>query len=329
MKHRKLGANGPTVSAVALGTMAMSGIYGPSDEAEAIATIHHAIDMGITLVDTAEAYGADGHNEKLVGRALRDRRDKVVLSTKVGGGPELGRGRPDYIRRAIDDSLRRLGVEHVDVYSLHRVDPTTPIEDSVGAMAELVAAGKARYLGLSEAGPDTIRRAHAVHPITSLQSEYSLWTRDLEAAVLPANRALGVGLMAYSPLGRGFLAGELHRAEDLAPNDRRREHPRFQGDNFRRNLELADALRALAAARGLTAGQMALAWLLHRGDDVVPLFGTRRRARIDENVAAVDVALTADELRRLDALFAPGAAAGARYPESAMRRVESGIPSSR
>jgi aryl-alcohol dehydrogenase-like predicted oxidoreductase len=329
MKYRMLGANGPRVSAVALGTMAMSGVYGPSDEAEAIAAIHRAIDLGITLIDTAEAYGTDGHNERLVGRALRGRRDKVVLSTKVGGGPALGLGRPDYIRRAIDASLARLGVDYVDVYSLHRVDPTTPIEDSVGAMAEAVAAGKTRYLGLSEAGPETIRRAHAVHSMTSLQTEYSLWTRDVETAVLPAIRALHVGLMAYSPLGRGFLAGELRRADDLPANDRRREHPRFQGDNFRRNLELADALRALAAARGVTSGQLALAWLLHRGEDVVPLFGARRGARVDENVAAVDVALTPQEIQRLDALFASGVAAGARYPESAMRRVEWGVPSTR
>ncbi len=312
MKSRQLGANGPRVSAVALGTMAMSGTYGPSDEMEAIAAIHHAIDVGITLIDTAEGYGVDGHNEKLVGRALRDRRDRVVLSTK------LRRGAPDYLRTAIDESLRRLQVAYVDVYSLHRLDPTTPIEDTMGAMAELVAAGKVRYVGLSEAGADTIRRAHAAYPVVSLQSEYSLWSRDLETAVLPTTRALGVGIMAYSPVGRGFLGGQVRAFDELAPNDRRRAHPRFQPDNLRRNLALTDALRELASARGATPGQLALAWLLSRGGDIIPLFGTRTRARIDENAAAVDLTLTDDELRRLDALFPPGIAAGARYPDGNM-----------
>ena len=288
MKSRQLGANGPRVSAVALGTMAMSGTYGPSDEMEAIAAIHHAIDVGITLIDTAEGYGVDGHNEKLVGRALQGRRDRVVLSTKVR------RGAPDYLRTALDASLRRLQVAHVDVYSLHRVDPTTPIEETMAAMAEFVAAGKVRYVGLSEAGPETIRRAHAVHPVASLQSEYSLWSRDLETAVLPTTRALGVGIMAYSPVGRGFLGGQVRAVDDLAPNDRRRAHPRFQPDNLRRNLALTDALRELASARGATPGQLALAWLLSRGDDIIPLFGTRTRARIDENAAAVDLTLTDD-----------------------------------
>jgi len=317
MKSRQLGANGPRVSAVALGTMAMSGTYGPSDEMEAIAAIHHAIEVGITLIDTAEGYGVDGHNEKLVGRALQGRRDRVVLSTKVR------RGAPDYLRTALDASLRRLQVAHVDVYSLHRVDPTTPIEETMAAMAEFVAAGKVRYVGLSEAGPETIRRAHAVHPVASLQSEYSLWSRDLETAVLPTTRALGVGIMAYSPVGRGFLGGQVRAVDDLAPNDRRRAHPRFQPDNLQRNLTLTDALRELASARGATPGQLALAWLLSRGDDIIPLFGTRTRARIDENAAAVDLTLTDEELRRLDALFPPGIAAGARYPDGNMPLSES------
>ncbi len=322
MRYRTLGARGPRLSALGLGTMAMSGVYGPADEAEAIAAIQRALDLGITLIDTAESYGTDGHNERLVGRAIQGRRAQVVLATKFGGGLELGKGRPEYVRRAIDASLRRLTVDYVDLYYLHRVDPTTPIEDTVGAMAELVAAGKARFLGLSEAGPATIRRAHAVHPIAALQSEYSLWTRDAEAAVLPAARALGIGFVAYSPLGRGFLGGGVRRPEDLAPDDWRRGNPRFQGENFRRNIELAERLRDLAASRGLTPAQLALAWLLNRGDDIVPLFGTRRRDRLDENVAAVDVRLTAEDLARLDEWFPPGAAAGDRYPEAAMRRVE-------
>jgi len=320
MRYRTLGANGPQVSRLALGTMAMSGVYGSADETEAIAAIEHAVDVGVTLIDTAEAYGADGHNEKLVGRAIRGRRGKIVLATKFGGGG-TGRGRPDYVRRAIDASLRRLSVDTIDLYYLHRVDPTTPIEDTVGAMAELVAAGKVRYLGLSEAGPETIRRAHAVHPITALQTEYSLWSRDVEV-LLPVVRALGVGLVAYSPLGRGFLGGDLRRPEDLAPDDRRRAHPRFQGENFHRNLELSNRLRELADARRVSPGQLALAWLLHQGDDIVPLFGTRRRGRIDENVAALDLVLTPEDLRRMHELFPHGAAAGTRYPEQGMRTVE-------
>jgi aryl-alcohol dehydrogenase-like predicted oxidoreductase len=322
MRYRKLGAHGAQVSALGLGTMAMSGVYGPVDEAEAIATIRRALDLGITLIDTAETYGADGHNERLVGRAIEGRREQVALATKFGGGLEVGKGRPEYVRRAIEASLRRLNVEYVDLYYLHRVDPTTPIEDTVSAMADLVAAGKVRYLGLSEAGPGTIRRAHAVHAITALQSEYSLWTRDVEAAVLPTVRALGIGLVAYSPLGRGFLGGGVQRPEDLAPGDWRRGNPRFQGENFRRNLELAERLRDLAASRGLTPAQLALAWLLHRGEDIVPLFGTRRRDRLEENVAAVDIRLTAEDMARLDEWFRPGAAAGDRYPEAVMRRVE-------
>jgi len=320
MRYRTLGANGPQVSRLALGTMAMSGVYGSADETEAIAAIEHAVDVGVTLIDTAEAYGADGHNEKLVGRAIRGRRGKIVLATKFGGGG-TGRGRPDYVRRAVDASLRRLSVDTIDLYYLHRVDPTTPIEDTVGAMAELVAAGKVRYLGLSEAGPETIRRAHAVHPITALQTEYSLWSRDVEV-LLPVVRALGVGLVAYSPLGRGFLGGDLRRPEDLAPDDRRRAHPRFQGENFHRNLELSNRLRELADARRVSPGQLALAWLLHQGDDIVPLFGTRRRGRIDENVAALDLVLTPEDLRRMHELFPHGAAAGTRYPEQGMRTVE-------
>ena len=322
MRYRNLGTPGLQVSAPGLGTMAMSGIYGPADEPEAIAAIQRALDLGITLIDTAETYGADGHNERLVGRAIQGRREQVILATKFGGGLELGRGRPEYVRRAIDASLRRLNVEYVDLYYLHRVDPTTPIEETVSAMAELVTAGKVRYLGLSEAAPSTIRRAHVVQAIAAVQSEYSLWTRDAEAEVLPTARALGIGFVAYSPLGRGFLGGELRRPEDLAPGDWRRGSPRFQDENFRRNLDLAERLRDLASSRGLTSAQLALAWLLHREGDIVPLFGTRRRGRIDENVAAVDVRLAAEDLARLEEWFRPGAAAGARYPEAAMRRVE-------
>lgn len=322
MRYRTLGAHGPQVSALGLGAMAMSGVYGHADEAEAVATIQRALDLGITMIDTAETYGADGHNERLVGQAIKGRRGQVFLATKFGGGLEVGKGRPDYVRRAIDASLGRLSVEYVDLYYLHRVDPTTPIEETMSAMAELVAAGKVRYLGLSEAGPGTIRRAHAVHPITALQSEYSLWTRDAEAEVLPTIRALGIGFVAYSPLGRGLLGGGMRRPGDLATDDWRRSNPRFQGDNFRHNLELAERLRDLAASRGLTSAQLALAWLLHQGDDIVPLFGTRRRSRVEENIPAVDVDVTAEDLARIIEWFRPGVTAGARYPEAAMRRVE-------
>ncbi|HMA48043.1 MAG TPA: aldo/keto reductase, partial [Frankiaceae bacterium] len=302
--------------------MGMSEFYGTTDEAEAVATIHAALDAGVTLLDTADMYGPYT-NEELVGRAVAGRRDEVVLATKFGivrdpGDPRARgvNGRPEYVRSAIDGSLRRLGVDHVDLYYQHRVDPATPIEETVGAMAELVTAGKVRHLGLSEAAPDTLRHAYAVHPVTALQSEYSLWSRDPERnGVLATCRELGVGFVAYSPIGRGFLSGAIRSVDDLAPDDFRRHSPRFQGENFRRNLDLVDEVRAIAAAKGVTAGQLALAWVLAQGDDVVPIPGTKRRSYLAENVAAVDVTLDEEDLRRLDAILPVGAAAGERYPD--------------
>ncbi|HSM91271.1 MAG TPA: aldo/keto reductase [Anaeromyxobacteraceae bacterium] len=326
METRKLGSQGLTVSALGLGCMGMSDFYGPSDEAESIATLHRAIDLGVTFLDTADMYGPF-KNEELLGRALRGRRDRVVLATKFGNrraadGSFLGIcGTPAYVREACDASLKRLGVETIDLYYQHRVDPTVPIEETVGAMAELVKAGKVRYLGLSEAGAKTIRRAHAVHPISALQTEYSLWTRDPEPEILPTVRALGIGFVAYSPLGRGFLSGRIRSADELAAGDWRRMNPRFQGDNLRANLALVDRVEALAREKGITAAQLALAWVLSRGADVVPIPGTRHRARLEENAAAAGVALTPADLARLDAAAPPGAAAGARYPEAGMKSV--------
>ena len=326
METRKLGSQGLTVSALGLGCMGMSDFYGPSDEAESIATLHRAIDLGVTFLDTADMYGPF-KNEELLGRALRGRRDRVVLATKFGNrraadGSFLGIcGTPAYVREACDASLKRLGVETIDLYYPHRVDPTVPIEETVGAMAELVKAGKVRYLGLSEAGAKTIRRAHAVHPISALQTEYSLWTRDPEPEILPTVRALGIGFVAYSPLGRGFLSGRIRSADELAAGDWRRMNPRFQGDNLRANLALVDRVEALAREKGITAAQLALAWVLSRGADVVPIPGTRHRARLEENAAAAGVALTPADLARLDAAAPPGAAAGARYPEAGMKSV--------
>jgi aryl-alcohol dehydrogenase-like predicted oxidoreductase len=319
METRRLGTEGLEVSALGLGCMGMSEFYGTTDEGEAVATIRRALDVGVTFLDTADMYGR-GANEELVGKAIRGRRDEVVLATKFGqwrgdDGSRGVRGDPEYVRQALDASLRRLGVGHVDLYYQHRVDFTVPIEETVGALAELVRAGKVRYLGLSEASPATLRRAHAVHPISALQTEYSLWTRDPEDGPLPACRELGVGFVAYSPLGRGFLSGRLRSPEDLEEGDFRRNNPRFQGDNFRRNLELVERVEELAAEKGCTPSQLALAWVLSRGDDVVPIPGTKRRSYLEENAGAVEVELTADDLESLEEAFPKGATAGERYPD--------------
>ena len=313
MQTRQLGPL--TVSALGLGCMGMSEFYGPGDERESIATLHRALDLGCTLLDTADMYGPFT-NEQLVGRAIAGRRDEVVLATKFGNerradGSWVGiNGSPDYVRSACDASLTRLGIDTIDLYYQHRVDKSVPIEETVGAMAELVAAGKVRHLGLSEASPETIRRAHAVHPIAALQTEYSLWEREPEDAILPALRELGIGFVPYSPLGRGFLTGQLRSPDDFADDDHRKTSPRFTGENFTRNLALVDTVQALATARGCTAGQLALAWLLAQGDDVVPIPGTRRQDRLEENLGAVDLVLTAGEL---DALGNLGTATGERY----------------
>jgi aryl-alcohol dehydrogenase-like predicted oxidoreductase len=318
MRKRKLGKLGLVVSELGLGCMGMSEYYGPRDDKESIATIHRAIDLGVSLFDTADAYGPFS-NEKLLGRALAGRRDQVVVATKFGnvrsedGGSHGIDGRPAYVRRCIDSSLARLGMDYVDLYYQHRVDTRVPIEDTVGAMAELVQAGKVRYLGLSEAGADTIRRAHAVHPISALQTEYSLWSRDPEAGILATVRELGIGFVAYSPLGRGFLTGAFTSPEVFAADDRRRGLPRFQGDNFTRNLALVAALKHMAEARDTTPGRLALAWVLSRGEDVVPLPGTRRREHLEDNLGAAGLKLSQGELEELERIAPPGAAAGERY----------------
>ncbi len=328
MKTRTLGRNGPTVSALGLGCMGMSDFYGARDDATSIATIHRALDLGVTLLDTADMYGPHT-NEELVGKAIQGRREAVFVATKFGivrdpANPQARgiNGRPEYVRASIEGSLRRLGTDHVDLYYQHRVDPTVPIEDTVGAMARLVEEGKVRYLGLSEAAPDTLRRAHAVHPIAALQTEYSLWTRDPEEnGVLATVRELGIGFVPYSPLGRGFLSGAIKRPEDFDADDFRRHNPRFQGENFARNLALVDKVRALAEAKGVSASQLALAWVLAQGEDLVPIPGTRRIANLEENLGAIDLVLDAADLAAIDAVFPVGAAAGTRYPEQSMAAV--------
>ena len=326
MKQRKLGRNGPMVSVMGLGCMGMSDFYGHRDDQESIATIHRALDLGVNLLDTADVYGPFT-NEELVGRAIRGRRDQVFLATKFGivrgADPNVRgvNGRPEYVRAACEASLRRLGVDVIDLYYQHRVDLDTPIEDTVGAMADLVREGKVRFLGLSEAGPKTIRRAHAAHPITALQTEYSLWSRDPEDEVLPTCRELGIGFVAYSPLGRGFLTGQIKRFEDLAADDYRRRSPRFQGDNFQRNIELVRRIEAIASKKRCRPSQLALAWVLAQGEDIVPIFGTKRRAYLEENFAALNVELMALDLKRISEVAPHGVAAGARFSEAMMGLV--------
>jgi aryl-alcohol dehydrogenase-like predicted oxidoreductase len=329
IQPRTLGRDGLTVSAIGLGSMGMSQSYGPADREESIATIHRALDLGVTFLDTADVYG-NGHNEELVGEAIAGRRDEVQLATKFSlsfvDGERRISGRPEYVRASAEASLRRLGVEVIDLYYQHRVDPTVPIEDTVGAMAELVQQGKVRHLGLSEASADSVRRAVAVHPIAALQSEWSLWTRDLEEEVLPVARELGVGIVPFSPLGRGFLTGAITSPDDFGEDDFRRGHPRFTGEAFQANLRLVDEVRALAAEKGATAGQVALAWLLTRGPDVVPIPGTKRRRYLEENVGALDVRLTPEDLARLEAIAPPGVAVGGRYADATWGYGDSPAP---
>jgi aryl-alcohol dehydrogenase-like predicted oxidoreductase len=326
MQKRTLGTVGLEVSAIGLGCMGMSEFYGPHNDDESIVTIHAAIDAGLTFLDTADMYGV-GHNEELVGKAIRDRRDRVIIATKFGNvrgsdGTFLGvNGRPEYVRSACDSSLKRLGIDVIDLYYQHRVDPNTPIEETVGAMAELVRKGKVRFLGLSEAATATLRRAHAVHPISALQTEYSLWTRDVEADILPACRELGIGFVAYSPLGRGFLTGAYKQPDDFAEGDYRTRSPRFQEENLIKNVNLLRTLEELAASRNCSPSQVALAWCRGRGNDIVPIPGTKHRTFLLENVEAARLMLTPEEVRTLNEAFPPGAAAGLRYPEVAMKAV--------
>lgn len=325
MEQRALGTTGLKVPAIGLGCMGMSGVYGKVDEAEAIATIQRAVEVGANFIDTADIYG-DGHNEELVGRAIKDRRDNVVLATKFGNavgedGRRFINGKPDYVKRACEASLKRLGVDVIDLYYQHRVDADTPIEDTVGAMAELVRDGKVRFLGLSEAGAQTIRRAHKVHPISAVQTEYSLWTRDPEDQVLPTTRELGIGFVAYSPLGRGFLTGKVGTETEFMEGDTRLRHPRFTRENITRNEVLAEKVEAIASEKGRTPAQVAIAWVLAQGKDVVTIPGTKRRAYLEENMAALDIRFSAAELARISSAFPPGATAGDRYPEAMMKAL--------
>jgi aryl-alcohol dehydrogenase-like predicted oxidoreductase len=326
MQQRTLGAEGLKVSALGLGCMGMSDFYGSRDDTESIATIHRALDLGMTFLDTADVYGPYT-NETLVGKAIKGRRERVILATKFGNvrdrdGKWIGvNGRPEYVKQACDASLQRLGVDVIDLYYQHRVDRSTPIEETVGAMADLVQEGKVRYLGLSEASAPTVRRAHAVHPISALQTEYSLWSRDVEDEILPAVRELKIGFVAYSPLGRGFLTGQIKRPEDLQEGDWRKNHPRFQGQNFQQNLDLVRRVEQLAREKGCSPSQLALAWLLAKGPDIVPIPGTKHRKYVEENVGALNVKLSGAELTRIEGVVTKGMAAGARYPEGGMRTV--------
>ena len=320
MLHRRLGGKGPTVSSIGLGAMSFAGVYGDAEDAESIATISRALELGITFIDTANVYGS-GHSEEVVGRAIAGRRADVVLATKFGGGGVSGLGRRDKVRPALEESLARLGTDYVDLYYLHRVDPTTPIEETVGAMAELVASGLVRYLGLSEAAPETIRRAHVTHPITALQTEYSLFSREPEIEILPTTRELGIGFVAYSPLGRGMLTGQFQRLEDLAADDWRRSVPRWREENFEQNVRIVAGLEEIARRHGISAAQLALAWVLHQGDDIVPIPGTRRRANLEANAAAAEVSLSADDIAEIEAVASPDRVAGARGADAYMARV--------
>jgi len=326
MQKRTLGRNGLEVSTLGLGCMGMSDFYSGRDDEASIKTIHRALELGVTLLDTADMYGV-GKNEELVGQAIKNRRDQVVIATKFGNvrgsnGEFLGiNGKPEYVKQACEASLRRLGVDYIDLYYQHRVDPKTPIEETVGAMAELVKEGKVRYLGLSEAAPQTIQRANDVHPITAVQTEYSLWSRDVEDEILPVCRELGIGFVPYSPLGRGFLTGQIQKFEDLAEDDYRRHSPRFQGENFQRNLDLVFKIKEIATEKGCKPSQLALAWLLAQGEDIVPIPGTKRISYLEENIGALSITISDTELARINEVAPKGAAAGERYPEAGMKGV--------